>query len=91
MLADNQIVVWDNVYGFDYSCIKDMALREPLVDTVELKAVVTDPCLIKVMLSEYIVADFPDLDSVAPQPLDSEEGGFDFYCAFHSQSHTERL
>jgi hypothetical protein len=40
--------VWDNVYGFDYSCIKDIALREPLVDTVELKAVVTDPCMIKV-------------------------------------------
>lgn len=44
-------VVWDNVYGFDYSCIKDIALREPLVDTVELKAVVTDPCLIKVRQS----------------------------------------
>ena len=40
--------VWDNVYGFDYSCIKDIALREPLVDTVELKAVATDPCMIKV-------------------------------------------
>lgn len=39
--------VWDNVYGFDYSCIKDIALREPLVDTVDLKAVVTDPCMIK--------------------------------------------
>ena len=36
------------MYGFDYSCIKEIALREPLVDTVELKAVVTDPCLIKV-------------------------------------------
>lgn len=43
--------VWDNVYGFDYSCIKDIALREPLVDTVELKSVVTDPCLIKARLS----------------------------------------
>ena len=41
------VQVWDNVYGFDYSCIKDIALREPLVDTVELKAVVTDPCLVK--------------------------------------------
>jgi protein arginine N-methyltransferase 1 len=40
--------VWDNVYGFDYSCIKEVALREPLVDTVDLKAVVTDPCLLKV-------------------------------------------
>lgn len=43
-----RLQVWDNVYGFDYSCIKDIALREPLVDTVELKAVVTDPCMIKV-------------------------------------------
>lgn len=42
------LTVWDNVYGFDYSCIKDIALREPLVDTVDLKAVVTDPCQIKV-------------------------------------------
>jgi protein arginine N-methyltransferase 1 len=51
------ILVWDNVYGFDYSCIKDIALREPLVDTVELKAVVTDPSMIKVrpkMLYKYI-------------------------------------
>ncbi|OJT06320.1 Protein arginine N-methyltransferase 1 [Trametes pubescens] len=44
---DEKINFWDNVYGFDYSCIKEIALREPLVDTVELKAVVTDPCLIK--------------------------------------------
>ena len=43
--------VWDNVYGFDYSCIKDIALREPLVDTVELKSVVTDPCSIKARLT----------------------------------------
>jgi hypothetical protein len=42
--------VWDNVYGFDYSCIKEIALREPLVDTVDLKAVVTKPCQILVRL-----------------------------------------
>ena len=40
--------VWDDVYGFDYSCIKDIALREPLVDTVELKSVVTNPFPLKV-------------------------------------------
>lgn len=40
-------VVWDDVYGFDYSCIKDIALKEPLVDTVELKAVVSNPCAIR--------------------------------------------
>ncbi|KAG8744501.1 hypothetical protein FRC10_010066 [Ceratobasidium sp. 414] len=44
---EEKINFWDNVYGFDYSCIKDIALREPLVDTVEVKAVVTSPCAIK--------------------------------------------
>lgn len=39
-------IVWDNVYGFDYSPLKDTALTEPLVDTVEMKAVVTDPTAI---------------------------------------------
>ncbi|MCJ1253190.1 type I protein arginine N-methyltransferase Rmt1 [Lignoscripta atroalba] len=40
---DEKIGFWDNVYGFDYSPLKDTALTEPLVDTVEMKAVVTDP------------------------------------------------
>ena len=49
--------VWDNVYGFDYSAIKDIALREPLVDTVELKATVTNPCKFKVMeiTSKFVI------------------------------------
>jgi type I protein arginine methyltransferase len=38
-----QPIVWDNVYGFDYSPLKATALSEPLVDTVEVKAAVTDP------------------------------------------------
>jgi type I protein arginine methyltransferase len=36
--------VWDNVYGFNFSPMKENALTEPLVDTVEIKALVTDPC-----------------------------------------------
>ena len=40
----NPGLVWDNVYGFDFSPLKDSALSEPLVDTVEIKACVTDPC-----------------------------------------------
>ena len=48
--SSKNAIVWDNVYGFDFSCIKDIALREPLVDTVELKAVATDPCILKVCL-----------------------------------------
>lgn len=31
------------MYGFDYTPLKETALSEPLVDTVELKTVVTDP------------------------------------------------
>ena len=31
---EEKIDFWEDVYGFDYSCIKEIALREPLVDTV---------------------------------------------------------
>ncbi|KAG0654569.1 Protein arginine N-methyltransferase 1 [Rhodotorula mucilaginosa] len=43
---EEKIGFWDDVYGFDYSCIKEIALREPLVDTVELRSVVSNPCKI---------------------------------------------
>ncbi|KAF7970694.1 hypothetical protein HWV62_23226 [Athelia sp. TMB] len=64
---EEKINFWDNVYGFDYSCIKDIALREPLVDTVELKAVVTDPCLIKHI--DLLTAKKEDLTFEAPFAL----------------------
>ncbi|DAA78255.1 TPA_exp: Uncharacterized protein A8136_4231 [Trichophyton benhamiae CBS 112371] len=51
---EEKIGFWDNVYGFDYSAMKDVALTEPLVDTVELKALVSDPCAI-VTLDLYTV------------------------------------
>lgn len=41
-----KIDFWDNVYGFNMSSIKDVALLEPLVDTVESDAVITNPCSI---------------------------------------------
>ncbi|WFD39648.1 type I protein arginine methyltransferase [Malassezia japonica] len=44
---EEKIDFWDDVYGFDYSCIKEIALREPLVDTVELRSVVCDPAAVK--------------------------------------------
>ena len=39
---------WDNVYGFDMSCIRKVALTEPLVDVVEAKQVVSNSCVVKV-------------------------------------------
>jgi protein arginine N-methyltransferase 1 len=38
----DKIDFWDNVYGFNMSCIKKIAIREPLVDTVEGKVLVTN-------------------------------------------------
>ena len=39
---NEKIHFWDNVYGFDMSSIKELAYLEPLVDTVESEAVVTN-------------------------------------------------
>lgn len=39
-------IVWDNVYGFDMSCIKEMALVEPLVDVVPKDHVISESSLL---------------------------------------------
>jgi protein arginine N-methyltransferase 1 len=41
---EEKIGFWDNVWGFDYTPLKKTAMSEPLVDTVDMKAIVTDPC-----------------------------------------------
>ena len=33
--------VWNNVYGFDMSCIKKQVMMEPVVDTVDQNQIVT--------------------------------------------------
>ena len=43
------LAVWNNVYGFDMSCIKKQAMMEPLVDTVDANQIVTNCQLLKVM------------------------------------------
>lgn len=42
------LIGWENVYGFDMTCIRNVAMKEPLVDTVDPKQVVSNACLIKV-------------------------------------------
>jgi len=37
-----KINFWDNVYGFKMSCLKEEAMKEPLVDVVQSNSVVTD-------------------------------------------------
>ena len=38
------------MYGFDMTCIRNVAIKEPLVDVVDPKQVVTNSCLLKVRL-----------------------------------------
>ena len=47
LIQDDKINWWDDVYGFDMSCIKKVALQEPLVDVVDRNQVVTNSCLLK--------------------------------------------
>ncbi|KAJ1903940.1 Nuclear SAM-dependent mono-and asymmetric methyltransferase, partial [Tieghemiomyces parasiticus] len=42
-----KIDFWDDVYGFDMRAIKEVALKEPLVDTVDPQAVNTTDCIFK--------------------------------------------
>ena len=44
---DDKINWWDDVYGFDMSAIRKVALTEPLVDVVDRNQVVTNNCLVK--------------------------------------------
>jgi len=39
---DDKINFWDNVYGFDMSCIKNIALTEPLVDCCEASQIISN-------------------------------------------------
>jgi len=66
--------VWDNVYGFDYSPLKHTALTEPLVDTVEIKAVVTDPTA--VLTLDLYTCTTADLAFSSPFVLDCRRDDF---------------
>ncbi|XP_039283340.1 protein arginine N-methyltransferase 1-like isoform X2 [Nilaparvata lugens] len=44
---DEKINWWDEVYGFDMSAIRKVAISEPLIDVVDPKQVVTNSCMLK--------------------------------------------
>lgn len=44
---EDKIHWWDSVYGFNMSAIKNVAIKEPLVDIVDNAQVVTNNCLVK--------------------------------------------
>lgn len=59
---DEKINWWDNVYGFNMSAIRKVAISEPLVDVVDPKQIVT---------SSYMIKEI-DLYTVQKQDLDFE-------------------
>jgi len=40
---EDKINFWDNVSGFDMSCIREVAMQEPLVDVVDPKQIISSP------------------------------------------------
>nr|GEY43792.1 probable protein arginine N-methyltransferase 1.2 [Tanacetum cinerariifolium] len=46
---EDKIEFWNNVYGFDMSCIRKQSIMEPLVDTVDHNQIVTNCQLLKTM------------------------------------------
>eukprot|EP01068_Selenidium_serpulae_P011018 Selendium_serpulae@DN5585_c0_g2_i2.p1 len=61
---EEKIDFWNNVYNFDYSCVKRCVMEEPIVDTVDEQAIATTSCcILDLDLNTCTVA---DLDCVAP-------------------------
>ncbi|XP_070559251.1 protein arginine N-methyltransferase 1-like [Ptychodera flava] len=71
---DEKINWWDGVYGFDMSCIRKVAISEPLVDVVDPKQVITNSCLIK-EIDMYTVT-VEDLSFSAPFHLQSRRNDY---------------
>ncbi|KAL6554978.1 Protein arginine N-methyltransferase 1 [Orobanche gracilis] len=46
---EDKIEFWNDVYGFDMSCIRKQSIMEPLVDTVNQSQIVTNCQLLKTM------------------------------------------
>lgn len=43
-----RIAFWDDVYGFNMSCMKKAVIPEAVVEVVDDKTLISDPCDIKV-------------------------------------------
>jgi len=79
---EEKINWWHNVYGFDMSCIKEIAMQEPLVDYVEGHAVVANSypiCTINVMKVTSGVSKFTSPFKITATRTDSIHA---FVCYF---------
>jgi hypothetical protein len=77
---------WGDVYGFDMSPIKDIALREPVVDVVNAKAIVTNS--VPILHLDILTCKKEDLEFTSPFKLLAQRNDYVhgivayFECAF---------
>jgi len=71
---DEKINWWYNVYGFDMSCIRKVAIKEPLVDSVDARQVVTSHCLLKEFDLQTVKVE--DLSFVSKFQLEAKRNDF---------------
>ncbi|KAL8148010.1 protein arginine N-methyltransferase 1-like isoform X2 [Apium graveolens] len=71
---EDKIDFWNNVYGFDMSCIRKQSMIEPLVDSVDQKQIVTNCQLLKTMnISKMTMG---DASFTAPFKLTAERDDY---------------
>ncbi|KAG6428623.1 hypothetical protein SASPL_112876 [Salvia splendens] len=71
---EDKIEFWNNVYGFNMSCIRKQAIAEPLVDTVEQNQIVTNCQMLKTM--DISKMDSVDASFTAPFKLVAERDDY---------------
>lgn len=77
---------WDDVYGFDMTPIKEIALSEPVVDVVDGNALVTDA--VSILQLDILTCKKEDLDFSVPFTLQAQRNDYIhglvayFECAF---------
>lgn len=77
---------WDDVYGFDMSPIKEIAIKEPVVDIVDSKSIVTDS--VPILNVDILTCTAEDLNFVSKFKLQAHRNDYIhglvayFECAF---------
>jgi type I protein arginine methyltransferase len=77
---------WDDVYGFDMTPIKEIAIKEPVVDIVDAKAIVTDS--VPILHLDILTCSRDDVEFTAKFKLQAQRNDYIhglvayFECAF---------
>jgi protein arginine N-methyltransferase 1 len=91
---EDKINFWNNVYGFDMSCIKELALMEPLVDVCDPQQVISNAC--PVLNIDLYTVTKEQLDFTAPFKLAVNRDDYchalvAYFTVEFSRSHTKLM